>query len=54
VSAKIKSCEWLNTFNGDIVECKLTPPQPTKQAKNGKWYCPFHYAIAKNFKPFDK
>jgi len=52
MSAKIKSCEWMSVVKAEIVECKA---MPTKLAKRcGKWFCKFHYALGKHFKPFDK
>jgi len=47
------ACQWMskNKFL-EICDCGELP---TKLAvRCGKWYCPFHFKLAKNFKPFDK
>jgi len=52
MSQKIKSCEWMSVVKAEIVECKMMPAKLAKRCR--KYYCDFHYAIGKNFKPFDK
>jgi len=53
VNAKIKSCEWMQKDkHGEIVTCNELPTKLA--ARCGKYFCPFHYKLAKNFKPFDK
>jgi len=51
-SIKVVKCEWLSVGKSGQVQCGDTP---TKLAvRCGKWYCAFHYAIGKHFKPFEQ
>jgi hypothetical protein len=46
----IVKCEWMQVVKAIPTACGELP---TTKARNGSYYCSFHYAIGKDFPPFE-